>query len=69
MLQHLTLMETEQILMLVLQNSQNEFLGEEIKTLVKLLYSELYRISGENSDFNLILQSVTDTVLVSQYCY
>jgi GNAT superfamily N-acetyltransferase len=60
---------TEQILMLVPQNSKNEFLGEEIKTLVKLLYSELYGVSRVNSDFNLILQSVTDTVLVSQYCY
>ena len=60
---------TEQILMLVPTNSKSKFSGEEIKALVKLLYSELYGISGENSDFNLILQSVTDSVLVSPYCY
>lgn len=60
---------TEQILMLVPQNSKSEFSGEEIKDLVKRLYAELYGISGEDTDFNLILQSVTDTVLVSQYCY
>ncbi len=56
---------TEQILMLVPQYSKNEFSGEEIKALVKLLYSELYGVSGENSDLNFILLSVTDTVLVS----
>ena len=59
---------TEQILMLVPQNSKSEFSGEEIKALVKLVYSELYGVSGVNSDLNFILQSVTDTVLVSHYC-
>ena len=61
--------QTEQILMLVPQNSKSEFSGEEIKALVILVYSELYGISGENSDLSLILKSVKDTVLVSQYCY
>lgn len=60
---------TEQILMIVPYNSKNEFSRAEIKALVELLYSELYGISGENSDLNLILLSVKDTVLVTQYCY
>lgn len=61
--------QTEQILMLVPQNYKSEFSGEEIKALVKLLYTELYGISCENFDLSLILKSVKDTVLVSQYCY
>jgi GNAT superfamily N-acetyltransferase len=58
---------TEQILMLVPENSESEFSGEEIKALVKLLYAELYGISGEDSDIHLILQSVKDKVFVTQF--
>ena len=58
---------TEQILLLVPQNPKSEFSGEEIKALVKLLYSELYGISGKNSNLNLILESVKDKVFVTQF--
>jgi GNAT superfamily N-acetyltransferase len=60
---------TEQILMFVPYFSKRQFLAGEIKDLVKLLYAELYGINCENPDLNIILQSVKDTVLVSQYCY
>jgi GNAT superfamily N-acetyltransferase len=58
---------TEQILLLVPQNPKSEFSGEEIKALVKLLYSELYGISEKNSNLNLILESVKDKVFVTQF--
>ena len=56
---------TEQILMVVPYFSKRQFLAQEIKDLVKILYSELYGISEENSDLSLIFQSVKDTVFVT----
>jgi ribosomal protein S18 acetylase RimI-like enzyme len=59
---------TKQILMLVPQNSKNEFLREEIKALVKLLYSELYGVSGEGDDNLLkIVFSIGEEVQVSKF--
>jgi hypothetical protein len=55
---------TEQILMLVPQNSKSEFLGEEIKDLVKRLYAELYGISGEDTNLANINSSITEKVVV-----
>lgn len=53
---------TEQILMVVPYNSKNEFSGAEIKALVKLLYSELYGVNGEDENLVKIIKSVSKKV-------
>ena len=58
---------TKQILMLVPYQSKSQFSGEEIKDLVKLLYSELYGISGENESLNLIYKSVNNSIFLNQF--
>lgn len=55
---------TEQILMLVPENSKSEFSGEEIKDMVKQLYAELYGISGEDTYLAKIITSITEKVRV-----
>jgi GNAT superfamily N-acetyltransferase len=55
---------TEQILMLVPENSKSEFSGEEIKDLVKRLYAELYGISGEDTNLANINTSISEKVMV-----
>ncbi|OYU67839.1 MAG: hypothetical protein CFE22_02155 [Cytophagaceae bacterium BCCC1] len=55
---------TEQILMLVPQNSKSKFSGEEIKDLVKRLYAEPYGISGEDTNLANIDSSITENVVV-----
>jgi hypothetical protein len=55
---------TEQILMLVPENSKSEFSGEKIKDLVKRLYDELYGISGEDTYLAKIITSITEKVRV-----
>ncbi len=58
---------TNQILMLVPSGLKSQFSGQEIKDLVKLLYSELYGISGENESLNLICKSVNNSVFVNHF--
>ncbi|MCP9756725.1 GNAT family N-acetyltransferase [Lacihabitans sp. CCS-44] len=53
---------TEQILMIVPYSSKNEFSGAEIKTLVELLYSELYGIEGEDNNLSKTIKSVSEKV-------
>lgn len=55
---------TEQILMIVPYNSKSEFSGTEIKALVKLLYSELYEIQGDDKNLSKINESVSEKVEV-----
>jgi len=49
---------TEQILMVVPKSVQNEFWGDEINRLIKLLYSELYGIEKEDENLAKIIKSV-----------
>ncbi|MCP9761775.1 GNAT family N-acetyltransferase [Lacihabitans soyangensis] len=59
---------TEQILMVVPKNVESEFSGQEIHRLVKVLYSELYGISGEDEDNLLkIVSSIAKKVQVSKF--
>jgi predicted N-acetyltransferase YhbS len=55
---------TEQILMLVPENSKIEFSGEEIKDLVIRLYDELYGIPKEDTNLANIITSITEKVVV-----
>ncbi|MCP9766312.1 GNAT family N-acetyltransferase [Lacihabitans sp. LS3-19] len=58
---------TNQILMLVPYLSKSQFSGFEIKELVKLLYSELYGIDGDDEGLSAIIKSINGSVLVSPY--
>jgi GNAT superfamily N-acetyltransferase len=55
---------TEQILMTVPNGLKNEFFGEEIQRLVKVLYSELYGIKGEDKNLSKIMESINEKVEV-----
>ena len=55
---------TEQILMTVPNGLKNEFSGEEIQRLVKVLYSELYGIKGEDKNLSKIMESINEKVEV-----
>jgi predicted N-acetyltransferase YhbS len=55
---------TEQILMLVPENSKSEFSGEEIKDLINLLYAELYGISEKDTNLDHIITSINERVAV-----
>lgn len=55
---------TEQILMTVPNGLKNEFSGEEIQRLVKVLYSELYGIKGEDKSLSKIMESINEKVEV-----
>jgi hypothetical protein len=43
---------------------KNEFFGEEIQRLVKVLYSELYGIKGEDKNLSKIMESINEKVEV-----
>lgn len=59
---------TEQILMVAPNNSETEFSRQEIHRLVKVLYSELYGISGEDDENLLkIASSIAEKVQVLSF--
>lgn len=58
---------TEQILMVVPKNAENEFSGQEIHRLVKVLYSELYGIGESDDKLLKIISSITEKVQISPF--
>ena len=58
---------TKQILMVVPYGRIISFSGNEIKELVKILYAELYGISGENEDLKSIIDSILPEVFIKKW--
>ena len=58
---------TEQILMVVPKNAENEFSGQEIHRLVKVLYSELYGIGESDDKLLKIISSIAEKVQISPF--